>query len=187
MAQRHYFMNIDHKPEDYFSFNAKFRDMEFKINSCNDIFSKNEIDEGTKVLLNTVLDKVITDPENTDATFLDMGCGYGIIGLVLGTCCPNATVDMSDINKTAVGLALKNADQNEVFNVRDVFISDGYAEIIGSYDYIITNPPIRAGKDVLFRLVGEGIFHLNDGGKIVVVIRKDLGEETLRKLMLETF
>lgn len=185
--QRHYFLNAEHKTEEYFNFKINFRNREFIINSCSDIFSKDELDDGTRVLLETTLDKIITNPDTTKASFLDMGCGYGIIGIVLASFCPESTVDMLDINSNAVSLARKNADENELYNIRDVFVSDGYVEVINDYDYIITNPPIKAGKETLFRLVGEGIFHLKEGGKIVLVIRKDLGEESLRKMMLEVF
>lgn len=184
--QRHYFMNVEHSPEDYFSFDMEYRGYKLNINSCKDIFSKDELDNGTKVLLDTVLDQVVTDPA-APVSFLDIGCGYGVIGMVLGLYYSNSTVDMLDINRNAVELARKNATNNRVDNVRDVFVSDGYTNVINNYDYIITNPPIKAGKKNLFMLVGESIYHLNDGGKVVLVIRKDHGEESLKKMMEETF
>lgn len=184
--QRHYFMNLKHNPEDYFSFNAEYRDLKFNISSCKDIFSKDELDNGTRILLDTVLDQVVVDT-TAPVSFLDMGCGYGIIGMVLGKYYSNATVDMLDVNRNAVELAQKNVLSNKVNNVRDVFVSDGYTGVINSYDYIITNPPIKAGKSNLFVIVGESIYHLKRGGKIVLVIRKDHGEESLKKMMEKTF
>jgi len=185
--QRHYFLNSEHSPEEYFSFKIQFRDHDFVVNSCSDIFSKDELDNGTKLLLETVIDKVVPDKKETSISFLDMGCGYGIIGIVLASFYPCSIVDMVDINENAVKLARKNADKNKVCNVRDVFVSDGYTSVISNYDYIITNPPIKAGKENLFRLIGEGYYYLKDGGKIVLVIRKKHGEESLKEMMTKTF
>lgn len=178
---QHYFIEKQHKQEDYFEFEDSIADMKLKFRSCDSIFSKDEIDEGTRTLLNTIFDKL-----NLSGNGLDLGCGYGVIGLSiikhLGLNC-----DMIDVNGTAVELATHNLMLNGVRSGAKVFKSNGFEQVEGSYDFIVTNPPIKTGKKLLFELMDGCFNHLNKGGTLTLVIRKSHGEESLKKKLTEVF
>lgn len=178
---QHYFIEKQHKQQDYFEFEDSIADMKLKFRSCDSIFSKDEIDEGTRTLLNTIFDKL-----NLSGNGLDLGCGYGVIGLSiikrLGLNC-----DMIDVNGTAVELATHNLMLNGVRSGAKVFKSNGFEQVEGSYDFIVTNPPIKTGKKLLFELMDGCFNHLNKGGTLTLVIRKSHGEESLKKKLTEVF
>ena len=178
---QHYFIEKQHKQEDYFEFEDSIADMKLKFRSCDSIFSKDEIDEGTRTLLNTIFDKL-----NLSGNGLDLGCGYGVIGLSiikhLGLNC-----DMIDVNGTAVEIATHNLMLNGVRSGAKVFKSNGFEQVEGSYDFIVTNPPIKTGKKLLFELMDGCFKHLNKGGTLTLVIRKSHGEESLKKKLTEVF
>jgi len=178
---QHYFIEKQHNKEDYFEFEDSILDMYFKFKSCDNIFSKDEIDEGTRTLLNTIFDKL-----DLRGNGLDLGCGYGVIGMSLikklGVNC-----DMVDVNGTAVELTIHNLMLNGIRNGANVFKSNGFENVNSTYDFIVTNPPIKTGKKLLFELM-EGCFtHLNNQGTLTLVIRKDHGEESLKKKLTELF
>ncbi|MFQ6724307.1 MAG: class I SAM-dependent methyltransferase [Clostridia bacterium] len=178
---QHYFIEKEHNAEDYFEFEDEIADMKFKFKSCDSIFSKNEIDEGTRTLLNTIFDKV-----ELNGNGLDLGCGYGVIGMSLikklGVNC-----DMVDVNGTAVDLARYNLMANGIRSGAKVFKSNGFEAVDGKYDFIVTNPPIKTGKKLLFELMEGSFSHLKLGGTLTLVIRKDHGEESLKKKLIEIF
>ena len=178
---QHYFIEKQHNKEDYFEFEDTIADMKFKFRSCDSIFSKNEIDEGTRTLLNTIFDKV-----ELKGNGLDLGCGYGVIGMSiikkLGLNC-----DMIDVNGTAVELSTHNLMANGIRSGANVFKSNGFENVTNNYDFIVTNPPIKTGKKLLFELMEGCYAHLNPGGTLTLVIRKDHGEESLKKKLLEVF
>lgn len=178
---QHYFIEKEHSASDYFEFEDIVADMKFKFRSCDSIFSKDQVDEGTQTLLNTVFDKV-----ELKGNGLDLGCGYGVIGMSiikkLGLNC-----DMIDVNGTAVDLALHNLMINGLKKGAKVFKSNGFENVTDSYDFIITNPPIKTGKVLLFSLMEGAFEHLNKGGSLTLVIRKNHGEDSLRKKLIEIF
>ena len=104
---------------------------------------------------------------------LDMGCGWGAIGVLLARLCPDAQITMADINERAVALAARNARQNGVS--AETLVSDGYENIAPSFDAIVTNPPIRAGKQTVYRILDEAKTRLAPGGRLFLVIRKEQG------------
>ncbi|MBO5909934.1 MAG: methyltransferase, partial [Clostridia bacterium] len=175
---QHYFIEKEHKDSDYFEFEDEVAGEKLKFKSCDSIFSKNEIDEGTRTLLETVFNKV-----ELKGNGLDLGCGYGVIGMTiikhLGLNC-----DMIDVNGTAVELTRHNLMLNGLKKGARVFKSNGFENVTDNYDFIVTNPPIKTGKKLLFELM-EGCFeHLNIGGTLTLVIRKDHGEESLKKKLM---
>ena len=178
---QHYFIEKQHKSSDYFEFDTQIRDMKLKFRSCDSIFSKNEVDEGTLTLLNTIFDKL-----DLKGNGLDLGCGYGVIGISLikqlGVNC-----DMIDVNGTAVELSIHNLMLNGVRAGAKVFKSNGFENVDSNYDFIVTNPPIKTGKKLLFELMDGCFDHLNQGGTLTLVIRKSHGEESLKKKLTELF
>ena len=172
----HYFTsNEDLKSElrvikyDYESYN-------FIFYSDLGVFSKDHIDYGSKFLLESFL---CTD-KSENPKVLDMGCGYGYIGIVLSKVI-TADVDMCDVNKRAIHLAERNIKENSV--EANVFESNIYENINNKYDYIITNPPIRAGKQIILDILFGAKKHLNESGELWFVIRKDHGAKSIVKTL----
>lgn len=178
----HYFIAKEHKESDYFTFTEIFNGKEFVFKSVDSVFSKDKIDEGTKVLLNTV----IKTYSKLSGDVLDFGCGLGTIGIVLKTFYPNINIDMLDVNSVAVRLSKENCKLNKV-SQNNVFESNLYDVCDKKYDFIVTNPPIKVGKKILFGVIDGAREHLKDGGEIVLVIRKSHGEESMKKHMEEVF
>ncbi len=145
----------------------------FSVNGTNmrfitdvGVFSKDNLDRGTKVLLDYL---VIEDHVKS---VLDLGCGYGTVGIYLAKKY-QLNVDMIDVNKRAIELSKKNAQLNDVKT--NVFESNGFSNVTGKYDLIITNPPIRAGKKVYYQFFSDGVNHLNEFGSFILVINKKHG------------
>lgn len=178
----HYFISKEHSQSDYFEFSWKFLDCEFLFKSCDDVFSKNQVDYGTFVLLKTIAKKV-----QLAGDILDVGCGYGPIGITVAKLNPNTNVTMCDINKTAVELSKENIKKNNISNVKNVVESNAYQNIDGTFDYIISNPPIKAGKDVLLEIVLGSFDKLNAGGSLIFVIKKKFGEDSIKKKLEQIF
>lgn len=176
----HYFTQSNHSEEDFFKFNFAYKDRQFVFTSCNDVFSKKEIDEGSLILINTLLEK-----SNLDGTILDMACGYGAIGIILGKFL-NKPIDMCDINSTAIKLCKINAKEN-LSEIGNIFESDMWQNVDEKYDHIVSNPPIKVGKKVLINFL-EGLdAHLNIGGDVSIVIKKNLGADSTKKYLKEIF
>lgn len=152
-----------------FNFNNKV----FSIYSDNGVFSKDRFDYGTRVLLNSV------DVDKLFGNVLDLGCGLGVVGIILGTFNKGINIDMVDINERAIDLAKNNLILNNV--KANVFVSDIYSNIDNKYDFIITNPPIRAGKNVIRGFLLGSYDYLKDDGILYFVMRKDHGVKSMIK------
>ena len=145
----------------------------FSIYSDNGVFSKDRFDYGTRVLLNSV------DIDKLSGNVLDLGCGLGVVGIILGTFNKGINIDMVDINERAIDLAKNNLVFNNV--KANVFVSDIYSNIDNKYDFIITNPPIRAGKNVIRGFLLGSYDYLKDAGILYFVMRKDHGVKSMIK------
>lgn len=144
------------------------------------IFSKERIDFGTNVLLNNLAIQA------NAKSILDLGCGYGIIGICLGKKFPDKSITMVDVNERCIELTNENIKKNSLKNAT-CYLSNLYDNIKGKFDVIVSNPPIRAGKEVVFSVIKKGYEHLNNDGEIWVVIQKKQGAPSLEKLMEEVF
>lgn len=151
-------------------FSCKIRDRLFTFITDNGVFCKEYLDHGTRVLLENL------PLEELSGKILDIGCGYGPIGVVVGKLL-NTSVDMVDVNLRAIDLAKDNLILNSTQG--RVFESDAYQNISDVYDVIITNPPIRAGKQKVYEIVFGAKTHLAKNGKLFIVIRKDQGAKSL--------
>lgn len=145
----------------------------FSIYSDNGVFSKDRFDYGTRVLLNSV------DIDKLSGNVLDLGCGLGVVGIILGTFNKCINIDMVDINERAIDLAKNNLVLNNI--KANVFVSDIYSNIDNKYDFIITNPPIRAGKNVIRGFLLGSYDYLKDNGILYFVMRKDHGVKSMIK------
>lgn len=141
------------------------------------VFSKKMVDYGSQVLLNTL------DFEK-GKTLLDLGCGYGPLGISLAKV-QGVKPTMVDINNRAIDLAKQNAQKNGV--EADIFHSNIYEKVNGTFDYIISNPPIRAGKQVVLTIISESINYLKVGGNLTIVIQKKQGAPSAKAKMEEVF
>ncbi|MCO4469755.1 16S RNA methylase RsmC [Streptococcus infantarius subsp. infantarius] len=141
------------------------------------VFSKKMVDYGSQVLLNTL------DFEK-GKTLLDLGCGYGPLGISLAKV-QGVKPTMVDINNRAIDLAKQNAQKNSV--EADIFQSNIYEKVNGTFDYIISNPPIRAGKQVVHTIISESINYLKVGGNLTIVIQKKQGAPSAKAKMEEVF
>ncbi len=178
---QHYFIDKQHVETDFFDFNDQVLGLNLCFRSCDSIFSKNRIDDGSRTLLETIAKKC-----TLSGNCLDLGCGLGVIGISLAKKF-NLNFDMVDINGTAVKLSRQNTITNNVQRQTNVFESDGFSNISAMYDNIITNPPIKTGKTLLFSLMDGAYQHLNINGQLILVIRKDHGMESLKKYLIELF
>lgn len=141
------------------------------------VFSKKMVDYGSQVLLNTVeLDE--------GKRLLDVGCGYGPLGLTLGRAF-GVLPTMVDINSRAVDLAIQNAAKNKV--QATIFQSNIYEEVSGTFDYVISNPPIRAGKAVVHAIIQGAYDYLEALGRFTIVIQKKQGAPSAKAKMEEVF
>jgi 16S rRNA (guanine1207-N2)-methyltransferase len=141
------------------------------------VFSKRMVDYGSQVLLSTL------DLE-PDKTLLDVGCGYGPLGLTLGKVF-GVQATLIDINSRALDLARANAEKNQVKT--RIFQSNIYEEVEGNFDYIVSNPPIRAGKSVVHEIIKGAFRHLEDQGSLTIVIQKKQGAPSAKAKMEEVF
>lgn len=167
----HYFTN-DKIKSDIKEHKIEFKNKEYIMHTDNGVFSKKGLDYGTRALL----EKIPFD--ELEGNILDFGCGYGPIGIIVASL-TNLEVDMIDVNLRSLKLAKKNALVNKV--KVNIFESNIYENITKKYNYIITNPPIRVGKEILYKILFEAKEHLTDDGKMYLVINKDQGAKSLAR------
>ena len=168
----HYFTNDESLKSNPKVIAFTIKNTPLKFNTDNGVFSKGSFDRGTEVLLEYI------EIEDHHKSALDLGCGYGVIGTYLQKAY-NIEVDLVDINQRALTLAKSNLALNGVEG--DVFESDGLNSVTKSYDLIITNPPIRAGKEVVYRFFEDAKKHLTENGDFYVVVNKKHGAESAFK------
>src|SRR5574344_1423060 len=174
----HYFENDMNLKSEIRELSYKYDSSFFTFYNDNGVFSKKNVDYGSKLLLETYLKENITN-----VNILDVGCGYGFIGIVISIL-TDSYVDMIDVNKRAIHLTNKNIKRYPKFN-GNAFISDAYANIKNKYNVIITNPPIRVGKTKLLEILEGAFDHLEDNGILYFVIRKDQGALSIKKILEE--
>ncbi len=176
----HYFTNQPNSKTDKKIFSFTLRGNDLKFQSDSGVFSRNEVDFGSRVLIN-----VFTFPE-IEGNILDVGCGYGPIGLSIAKDDPDRTVEMIDVNLRAIELAKDNAKVNKIENV-NIYESSIYENVTGKYAAILTNPPIRAGKSVVHEILRGAHEKLLPGGELWVVIQKKQGAPSAIDLMNEIY
>ena len=165
----HYFINedLEHNKK---IIKVIIKNEDFSFITDNGVFSKKGLDFGTRTLLENL------DYKNINGKILDFGCGYGSIGIIVSKF-TGLEVDMLDINKRSIELAKENSRLNKVNTT--IFESNIYENVQDKYDYIISNPPIRVGNEILYKILFEAKDHLNDNGKLIIVVNKDQGAKSL--------
>jgi 16S rRNA (guanine1207-N2)-methyltransferase len=176
----HYFTNRPTAAHEVRTIAENLRGFALTFLTDSGVFSKGGIDFGSRLLIESM-----EIPEA--ASVLDIGCGYGPIGITAAKLARSGQVTMVDVNERALELARLNAEKNGVANV-EILQSDLYENLQGrTFDRILTNPPIRAGKAVVHQIFTEAVNHLNDGGELWVVIQKKQGAPSARKRLEEWF
>ncbi|MGK4178794.1 class I SAM-dependent methyltransferase [Lapidilactobacillus dextrinicus] len=146
------------------------------------VFSRQRVDYGTLVLLKAVL-PIIKARASQAISILDVGCGYGPIGLSLAKLFPAATVTMVDVNERALDLARDNAVKNQVADQVTILKSNAYSALAETqkFDFIITNPPIRAGKKVVDDILLTSQKFLTEEGSFFAVLQKKQGAPSAKR------
>ncbi len=171
-------LTLESKPQ-YISF--VFGDKNLKFKTDVGVFSKERVDFGTTVLLGNFYQ------ENEPQNIIDVGCGYGVIGITLASLYKNSSITMVDINDRAVKLSNENAKINNIINAKayESYLFDEIDCI--KVDVILSNPPIRAGKKVVFDIIEQSYTKLRDGGELWYVIQKKQGAASSIKKMEEIY
>jgi len=164
----HYYINDDKLDHKIKSYEVKINNLTLNMYTDLGVFSKDYLDYGTRVLLETV------ELNDKQKTVIDMGCGYGPIGIYIGKAYPDKHVYLFDVNERAVAMALKNQVENAVENT-NISVSNLFDQVNVKADVILTNPPIRAGKQTVFKLYEDAYSNLKEGGVLYVVIQKKQG------------
>ena len=159
---------------------ARLRGREWTFVTDRGVFGRDAVDAGTGLLIETMR---IAPTDHV----LDLGCGYGPVGLVAAVLASAGRAVLVDVNERAVHLAAQNAALNNVSNV-EILLGDGSSPVAGrAFDVAVTNPPIRAGRATLLRLVREVWEILRPGGRFIFVVRTAQGAKTLAREVAAIF
>ena len=175
----HYFTNNSHLKSEIRTISYENKGVVFTFFSDLGVFSKDKIDYGSRVLVETIIQQ-----GKKYNNILDVGCGYGFIGIVLGKL-NEASVVFTDINKRALHLCERNIKENKIKG--EIVLSNAYENITEKYDLIVTNPPIRAGKEVVLNIIRDARKHLKEDGELWFVIRKDQGVKSIIKCVEDIY
>ena len=181
MTNHYYSRNpeVESKPEQW-SFTLRGKEYRFKTDAG--VFSKREVDFGSRLLI-----EAFECSLEDDRPIIDVGCGYGPIGLSVASLYPNRTVHMVDVNARAIDLSKENAQANGIRNV-NVYESSVFSEVKEpDFAAVISNPPIRAGKKVVHEILEESKRFLETGGELWIVIQKKQGAPSAMAKMEEVF
>lgn len=176
----HYFSNQPTSKSERHKWDFCLRGHSFTFLSDYGVFSKREVDFGSRLLIEAF------QAPDVQGSFLDVGCGYGPIGLSIAKDFRSRHVDMIDVNERALQLSKENAALNSIDNVR-IFASNLYANVEGEYAAILSNPPIRAGKKTVHEILVKAHDHLISGGELWIVIQKKQGAPSALEKLNEVF
>jgi len=176
MGNEHYFTSQPTSKSAAHKITAKLRGREYEFVTEAGVFSRSRVDQGTRLLVEAL-------PLPSQGKLLDLGCGYGPVGIAAAKEEPALEVVMVDINQRAVEAAVLNASLNGVPHV-DIRQGDGFS-VVPERDFVViaSNPPIRAGKQVVYPLMAAAKEHLVPGGLLCVVIRTKQGARSLEQYL----
>ena len=177
----HYFQDDPNLISNIKTINFEVNGISVNLLTDNGVFSKDKVDEGSLAFLKVIL------PLDLGNNILDLGCGYGTIGLTLAIAKKEARVTLADVNTRALALCKRNADAYDLGQRVTILQSDIYEKIEGPYDSIVVNPPLRAGKKVTYAMYEGAKQYLIDGGSLFIVIRKAQGAESASRYIESLF
>lgn len=165
----HYYSHIQNVESDPKYWDCTLKNHRFRFKTDNGVFSKKEVDFGSRLLIESF------ELPKTEGPILDVGCGYGPIGLTIAHSDQDRLMHMIEVNERALALARENAALNQISNVK-IYESDRLLNVEEkSFAAILTNPPIRAGKAVVHAIFEESFAHLIPNGEFWIVIQKKQG------------
>jgi len=170
----HYYTSAPTSEHEERSFRAVFAGRVLAFDTDAGVFSKQHVDPGSELLCRSL-------PQELSGRVLDMGCGWGAMTIMTLAKCPDVNMTMADVNERALALAVSNVAKNRM--QAEAVLSDGFANIEGEFDAVITNPPIRAGKAVIYKMFEDAKAHLVPGGVLYLVIRKQQGAPSALKFL----
>ena len=176
-----YFDNVENLEHQDLSFSYTMFGERFTLKSDAGVFSKDCLDDGSRLLLETIA------KTDLGSEILDLGCGVGPIGLTLAKLDPARHVTLADVNLRALDCCRANAKTLGVEGQVTILQSDVYSNIAPSFSTIVTNPPIRAGKKVTYAMYAGALSHLNEGGSLILVIRKQQGAPSCQRYLETLF
>ncbi|MEJ6348147.1 class I SAM-dependent methyltransferase [Holzapfeliella sp. He02] len=180
--EEQYFTQAPTSEHHYQEVSLDLNDVHLTFKTDNGVFSKNRIDYGSLALL-----KAITKSADfVSGILLDLGTGYGPMGLYLAKTFPDHLVHMVDVNERSLQLAKENAKTNQIDNIK-IYESSCYDNVEEKFAGIATNPPIRAGKTIVSTMLKDAFDHLVPGGQLWAVLQKKQGAPSAKKLMQATF
>lgn len=180
----HYYDANPEVESDETVFTYSYDNHNLKLTTDTGVFSKGKIDFGSDLLVTTFLK---AHPPGPTKNIIDVGCGYGPIGLMVAKVAPHHQVTMVDVNQRALALAKRNKQKNHIENV-EIVESDGLTQVEdATFDFVLTNPPIRAGKTVVHQILTDASSKLKQEGALYVVIQKKQGMPSAKKKMQEVF
>ena len=174
----YYYTNAPTSEHEERSFRAVFAGKVLAFDTDAGVFSKQHVDPGSELLCRSL-------PADLSGDVLDMGCGWGAMTVMTLARFPKANMTMADVNERALGLAVTNVEKNRM--TAKAVLSDGFEKIEGEFDAVITNPPIRAGKAVIYKMFEDAKAHLREGGSLYLVIRKQQGAPSALKVLKELY
>ena len=160
---------------------SRIQGMDLKFYTDNGVFSKESVDFGTRVLLENFIS------QKESAKVADVGCGYGVISIFLAKKNLNYSFTMIDVNNRSLELSKKNIVLNKIKNKIEIIESSSFDNVKGTFDIVLTNPPIRAGKLIGHKIMTDSFEHLNENGELLVVIQKKQGMASCKKLLENLF
>lgn len=180
----HYYDANPEVESDETVFTYSYDNHNLKLTTDTGVFSKGKIDFGSDLLVTTFLK---ANPPGPTKNIIDVGCGYGPMGLMVAKVAPHHQVTMVDVNQRALALAKRNKQKNHIENV-EIVESDGLTQVEdATFDFVLTNPPIRAGKTVVHQILTDASSKLKQEGALYVVIQKKQGMPSAKKKMQEVF
>lgn len=178
MANDHYYTQDPASAHDVRTFSFTFEGRTLSFTTDAGVFSKGHVDPGTLLLARSL-------PADLAGRALDLGCGWGALSVLTLCRFPQLELVMSDINRRALDLAQQNVQANGMR--AQAVHSDGLQAVQGTFDAVLTNPPIRAGKQVIYAMFADSRARLNPGGRLILVIRKQQGAPSAQKYLSTLF
>ena len=175
----HYFTNNDNLKSDFRTIVYKYSDFLLEFTSDLGVFSKDKVDFGSRLLMETYFKH-----GRKGVKLLDVGCGYGVMGISISKIMDTEST-LIDVNRRAVHLSKMNIKANKVNAV--AFESDIYSNVTEKYDVIITNPPIRTGKQTVMKFLTSAKEHLAENGELWIVMRKDQGAKSAMEKLKDMY
>ncbi|VEU80197.1 class I SAM-dependent methyltransferase [Haploplasma axanthum] len=175
----HYFINDESLKDELKKISVNIKNQKYEFLTNSGVFSKEGLDFGSRLLIETI-------KNDNFSRIADVGCGYGPIGIVLAKENPESTVWMYDINERAIKLAETNAELNQVKNVK-IKENDALDNVKEKFDLVVTNPPIRAGKKIVFKIYEQAYERLEENGSFYCVIQKKQGAPSSFEKLSELF